>query len=79
MFCVGADTGGGENDWLLYWWGIAHKCLSMGGRERITTDTLWHYSYNLESRRWKMEIDSPQDPVYYFLSLIDLQPSGVGE
>ena len=20
-----------ENDWLLYWWGIAHKCLSMGG------------------------------------------------
>ena len=20
------------------------------GRERITTDTLWHYSYNLESR-----------------------------
>ena len=49
------------------------------GRERITTDTLWHYSYNLESRRWKMEIDSPQDPIYYFLSLIDLQPSGVGE
>ena len=45
VFCVVADREGlRENDWLVHCWGIAHKCLSEGEGEHITTHILatWH-------------------------------------
>ena len=57
VFCVGADTGDGERMIGCFTGGELLTSVSQWeGRERITTDTLWHYSYNLESRtdgKWR--------------------------